>query len=80
MSLIMTYQYSTRPEGVTYICKATANVDGAEVQIIKEIDAASMLQASREFEDHLDGGIEERRFGHHDFLIEITQKGQGEKR
>jgi hypothetical protein len=72
----MTYQYSTKPEGVTYVCEATANIDGMKVRIVKEIAAASMAKAAAEFEEHLDGGIdEERGFGHHNFTIEIREKG-----
>jgi len=71
----MTYQYSTKPEGVTYVCEATTNIDGMKVRIVKEIAAASMAKAAAEFEEHLDGGIDEKGFGHHNFIIEISEKG-----
>lgn len=75
----MTYQYSTKPEGITYVCEATANVDGTKIRIVKEIAAASMAKAAAEFEKLLDGGIDENGFengfGHHNFTIDITEKG-----
>ena len=75
----MIYQYSTKPEGITYVCEATANVDGMKVRIVKEIAAASMAKAAAEFEELLDGGLDEngleKGFGHHNFTIDITEKG-----
>lgn len=75
----MTYQYSTKPAGITYICEATANVDGTKIRIVKEIAAASMAKAAAEFEELLDGGLDEngleKGFGYHNFTIDIAEKG-----
>ncbi len=82
--ITMTYQYSTRPEGITYVCEATANIDGMKVRIVKEIAAASMAKAAAEFEELLDGGIDEKGFekgfGYHNFTIDITEKGTDKQR
>lgn len=50
----MRYTYSTKPEGIEYICTAKATDDGAEIVITKKIKASCHTHAAEEFEEYLE--------------------------
>lgn len=50
----MRYIYSTKMEGIEFVCTAKTIDDGAEIVITKKIKASSHSDAADEFEEYLE--------------------------